>query len=65
MMKGITILLDEQTGKRCVQIDVDVVAKYRKAVSEQLDTILLNHRRNALTVTLDQGESRPKKSKAK
>ncbi len=64
-MKGLTILRDEKSRKRYVQIDVELIEKDREAVEDYLDAILIESRRNEPSVPLADFERRLKKSKAK
>lgn len=64
-MKGLTILRDEKSRKRYVQIDVELIEKDREAVEDYLDAILIESRRNEPSVSLVDFERRLKKSKAK
>jgi hypothetical protein len=64
-MKGVTILRDEKSHKRYVQIDVDLIEKDREAVEDYLDAILIEARRKEASVPLADFERRLKKSKAK
>jgi hypothetical protein len=64
-MKGVTILRDEKSRKRYVQIDVDLIEKDRAAVDDYLDAILIEARKKEASVPLADFERRLKKSKAK
>jgi len=64
-MKGVTILRDEKSRKRYVQIDVDLIDKDREAVDDYLDAIMIEARRKEASVPLADFERRLKKSKAK
>ncbi|HMQ74642.1 MAG TPA: hypothetical protein PKE21_01335 [Flavobacteriales bacterium] len=64
-MKGLTIIRDEKSRKRYVQIDVDLIEKNREAVEDYLDAILIEARKKEPSVPLADLERRLKKSKAK
>ncbi len=64
-MKGITILQDETSKKRFVQIDLDLIKKDREAVEDFLDAILVDSRRDEPSVPLEDFEKRLIKAKAK
>ena len=64
-MKGVTILRDEKSHKRYVQIDVDLIEKDREAVEDYLDAILIEARKKEASVPLADLERRLKRSKAK
>ncbi len=64
-MKGLTIIRDEKSRKRYVQIDVALIEKDREAVEDYLDAILIESRRSEPTIPLADFERRLKKSKAK
>ena len=64
-MKGVTILRDERSHKRYVQIDVDLIEKDREAVEDYLDAILIEARKKESSVPLADLERRLKRSKAK
>jgi hypothetical protein len=64
-MKGLTILRDEKSRKRYVQIDVELIEKDREAVEDYLDAILLETRKHEPSILLADFERRLKKSKAK
>jgi hypothetical protein len=64
-MKGLTIIRDEKSRKRYVQIDVALIERDREAVEDYLDAILIEARRSEPTIPLADFERRLKKSKAK
>ena len=64
-MKGVTILQDETSKKRYVQIDMDLITKDREAVEDYLDAILIDSRREEPAVSLETFEKRLKKAQAK
>lgn len=64
-MKGVTILRDEKSRKRYVQIDLDLIERDREAVEDYLDILLIESRKNEPTVSLSDFERRLKKTKAK
>ncbi len=64
-MKGVTILQDETSKKRYVQIDMDLITKDREAVEDYLDAILIDSRRQEPAVSLEDFEKRLKKARAK
>lgn len=64
-MKGVTILRDEKSRKRYVQIDMDLIERHREAVEDYLDVLLIESRKNEPTVSLSDFERRLKKTKGK
>ena len=64
-MKGVSILLDERTRKRYVQIDVALIERNREAVEDYLDALLIESRKNEPSVPLADLERRLKKAKGK
>ena len=64
-MKGVTILQDETSKKRYVQIDIDLITSDREAVEDYLDAILIDSRQQEPAVPLEDFEKRLKKAQAK
>lgn len=64
-MKGVTIIQDETSKKRFVQIDLDLITRDREAVEDYLDAILIDSRRLEPAVPLEDFERRLNKARAK
>lgn len=64
-MKGVTILQDETSKKRYVQIDMDLITSDREAVEDYLDAILIDSRRHETSVPLEDFEDRLNKARSK
>jgi len=64
-VKGVTILQDEMSKKRFVQIDLDLIMRDREAVEDILDAILVDSRRQEPAVPLEDFERRLNKARTK
>lgn len=64
-MKGVTIIQDEKSRKRYVQIDIALLGRDREAVEDALDSIMIEERRNEPSVSLEDFERRLTKAKAR
>ena len=64
-MKGVTIIQDETSKKRYVQIDMDLIMRDREAVEDYLDSILIDSRREEPSVPLEDFEKRLKNAQRK
>ena len=64
-VKGVTILQDEMSKKRFVQIDLDLIMRDREAVEDILDAILVDSRRQEPAVPLEDFEQRLNKARTK
>ncbi len=64
-MKGVTIIQDETSKKRFVQIDLELIRRDREAVEDYLDAILIDSRRQETAVPLEDFERRLNKARAK
>ncbi|MBS1937817.1 MAG: hypothetical protein JSS84_08430 [Bacteroidetes bacterium] len=64
-MKGVTILQDETSKKRFVQIDLELITRDREAVEDYLDAILIESRKQEPSIPLEDFEQRLQKARAK
>ena len=60
-----TIIQDETSKKRYVQIDMDLIVRDREAVEDYLDAILIDSRREEPSVSLEDFEKRLNKAQSK
>lgn len=53
-MKGVSILMNERSKKRIVQIDMDAIRKDPEGFEDLMDVLVAESRRNEATVSLDE-----------
>lgn len=53
-MKGVSILMNERSKKRIVQIDMDAIRKDPEGFEDLMDVLVAESRRNEPTVSLDE-----------
>ncbi len=67
-MKGLSILLDERSNKRIVQIDLEAIRKDPEALEDLMDVLVAESRRKEPTISLDdylRSRKRTNKSRSK
>jgi len=52
-MKGVSILMNERSKKRIVQIDMDAIRKDPEGFEDLMDVLVAESRRNEPTVSLE------------
>ncbi|MFZ1693621.1 MAG: hypothetical protein WAT74_10520 [Flavobacteriales bacterium] len=52
-MKGVSILMNERSKKRIVQIDMDAIRKDPEGFEDLMNVLVAESRRNEPTVSLD------------
>lgn len=52
-MKGVSILMNERSKKRIVQIDMDAIRKDPQGFEDLMDVLVAESRRNEPTVSLE------------
>lgn len=53
-MKGVSILMNERSKKRIVQIDMDAIRKDPEGFEDLMDVLVAESRRNEPTVSFDE-----------
>ena len=61
-MKGVRILQDETTKKRIIQIDMEVIERKREELSDMLDMIIAESRKNDEMIPWDKAKAMLRKS---
>ncbi|MCO6482923.1 MAG: hypothetical protein J5I62_09020 [Flavobacteriales bacterium] len=61
-MKGITILKDEASKKRYLQIDVATLSKQREHIEDVIDALVAEERAGQPTISLDTLEKKLRKA---
>ena len=67
-MKGLSILFDERSNKRIVQIDLEAIRKDPEALEDLMDVLVAESRRKEPTISLDdylRSRKRTNKSRSK
>lgn len=62
-MKGVSILYDERTKKRIVQIDMEAIRKDPGTIEDMMDVLVAESRKNEPTISLDDFVKKAKRAK--
>ena len=60
-MKGVTILKDEKTSKRILQIEMEVLEKHQEEIEDLIDGLIAESRKGEPTISLSMVKKELKK----